>query len=115
VNMQMTDEQFSRNKTKLQKKRSKTYKPQTAICSLPPRLLCHRSYKASKNYTKSRSVVRLSGITFPTTLRDAHYLLQLKETKAHDEWNKYRQLSTFSFSTSIFLRSYSFYSFNIII
>lgn len=46
--------------------------------------------KAIRNYTKSRSIVRLSGITFPTTflgMLTTRY--NLKKTKAHDEWNKF--------------------------
>lgn len=96
--MQMTDEQFSsRNKTELQKIIQSI---QTTNCGMQfnyipfSRAITTSRSKAIKNYTKSRSIVRLSSITFPTTLRDAHYSLQLKETKAHDETSLwYRQFS----------------------
>jgi len=58
--------------------------------------------KAIKNYTKSRSIVRLSGITFPTTFRDS--LLTTNEwndKKAHGERNRLSAIVDFWFFFSI--------------
>jgi len=60
----MTDEQSNtENKTGVQRW-SKAYNP-TPSSFLPEIISSAR--KAIRNYTKSRSIVRLSGITFPTT------------------------------------------------
>lgn len=89
----MTDEQSNtENKTGVQRW-SKAYKAYSLLLEITS-----SARKAIRNYTKSRSIVRLSGITFPTTflgMLTTRY--NLKKTKTHDEWNKSSVISlTFS-------------------
>lgn len=65
----MTDEQSNtQNKTGVQRW-SRSVQAAAFLLSirLPPQIISSARSKAIRNYIKSRSIVRLSGITFPTT------------------------------------------------